>query len=113
MSGDIKTMELMQLVKDAVKIRIMKEEADAALSVINDELRDRLVKMKITGMKVDGHFLSTVKRISVTDVAFSKAKELGATKVVADGEKLRKLYQAGIKIRGVRVNTFIQIREVK
>ncbi|MBU6501200.1 MAG: hypothetical protein KGI72_05230, partial [Patescibacteria group bacterium] len=96
-----------------MQLKSEKDEIAAAQSVVNDELRDRLIKMKVTGMRVDGHFLSQVKRIIVTDVTFSKAKELGAVKTVADSEKLRKLYQSGVKIKGVRVNIFIQIREAK
>lgn len=110
---DIKTMTIEELVKDALRMREIKEDCEAATAMLQDELKDRLAEMKVTGMRVNGHFISRVKLINVTEVPFEKAQELGATKEVADTAKLRKLYQSGTKMKGVKITTYVKITEAE
>lgn len=113
MKKDIKDMELPELVEDALRMRQIKEDCDAALAMLNDELKDRLTEMKVTGMRIGENFVSRVTLINVTDVPLSKAKELGAVKTVADSAKLRALYQKGVLKKGVKETVYIKITENK
>lgn len=113
MTENIKEKKLLNLVTDAVELRRIQNETVEALSVINDEILDRLTAMKVTGMKVDGHFVSQVARISTSGVTLAKARELGCTSIAIDGAKIRALYQKGIKIKGVNVTKSIRITEAK
>ena len=106
-------MTIDDLVKHAVKMKEAKDEIAQAMEIINDELRDRLIKMKVTGMRVNGNYVSQVKRISTTDVTMEQARELGATKTDIDAQKLRKLYQSGVKIKGIKVSVSVRITEAK
>lgn len=110
---DVKDMTVAELVTDALRLRAIKEDCDAANAMIQDELKDRLTAMKVTGMRVDNNYISRVEMINVNDVAIEKAKELGAVKEVADNAKLRKLYQSGVKIKGVKITSYVKITEAK
>lgn len=113
MTENIKEKKLLELVNNAVELRRIQNEAKEALSVIDDEILDRLNAMKITGTRIDGHFVSLVKRISTIGVTLAKARELGCTSIKVDSEKIKKLYAKGVKIKGVQVSTSIRITEAK
>jgi hypothetical protein len=110
---DVKDLTIAELVKDALRMREIKEECEAATAMLQDELKDRLSEMKVTGMRVENNFISKVKLVNVTDVPFSKAEELGCVKTVADTAKLRKLYQSGTKLKGVKLTVYVKITEAK
>lgn len=108
---DIKTMTIAELVKDALRMREIKEDCETATAMIQDELKDRLTDMKVTGMRVEENFISKVTLINVNDVPFNKAEELGAVKTVADTAKLRALYNAGTKMKGVKQTVYVKITQ--
>lgn len=109
---DIKAWTMEDLVNEAVEFKQAKEELEQGLDVVRDELRDRLLAMKLTGTEVNGYYVSRMKRFSFPDVTMQEAEGLGAVKKALDTEKLKALYQKGIQIK-CKVSEFINIREKK
>ena len=92
------------------------EDLEASVTVLRDELLDRLRIMKMDGIKTKtGYFVKKVVSTSFSGVEMSVAKELGATmtKEVADVGMLRKLHDKGIKITGSKTIAYIKITEEK
>ena len=108
---NIKDMTLLDLVNKAVAFRAEKETIEAGLSVVNDELADRLRSQKVTGLKVNGWFVSRVKRMLTNGVQLSQAREYGAVKESVDSEKIKMLVAKGVKIRGIKFSEYVNIRE--
>lgn len=103
-----------ELVEQVVKAQGAIEEYEAIVKVCKDELRDRLIKMKISGTKTkSGYFVTRQRRLSFTDVPLSLSRELGCIKEAPDTTKLSKLYKEGVKIAGVKNTEFVSIRESK
>lgn len=108
----IKEITLQQLVDSAVKAQSVIEDTEAELKVIKDELRDRLVQMKIQGTKVGEYLISRRKLITFPDVLMSQALELGATLVKIDNNKLRSLYDKGIQLKA-KITEFVTIKFIE
>ena len=112
---DIKELTLEELVKKAVEMKAAVEDIEAGLKITKDEIGDRLKALKLDGTKVDGYYISRVRKLLFTDVTLSYARDLGATitKESLDNEKLRAIYNKGIKIKGARWSEYVSIKEEK
>ena len=91
------------------------ESLEAEKKVVEEAILDKLREMKLTGTSVLGYNIQKVVRSSFSGVLLSTARELGATKVEekVDGEKLRKLENNGVKIRGVKKIQYLLVKEEK
>lgn len=90
------------------------EDIKAGVSVFNEEILARLASEKLNGMIVGEHTISKVKRISFS-TKIEEARELGATKTkeVLDEVLLKKMYNAGAEIPGVRVTEYIMVKDIQ
>lgn len=106
---------LEELVMEAMRARAAAEEYSAMEKVIKDEIRERLIAMKVTGTKVGSVFVSRIKRLNTSEVSISDARELGCTeqKEVKNLEMIKKLWAKGTKIKGVKMDEFISLKEDK
>ena len=109
---DIKEITLKEIVDSIVKGQSEIENLEAEIKVLKDETADRLRAMKISGTKINGYYVSRVKRISFPDVSLEQAKEYGATIVKKDENKLRALLDKGIKLKA-KFTEFISVRLAK
>ena len=109
---NIKQIPIEELVKAIIKANSIIEETKASLSVLKDEVKDRLRERKLSGTKVNGYYVSRVKRISFPEITLKQAEEYGAVVKKKDENKLRILYKKGAKIKA-RITEFITIKEVK
>ena len=107
---NIKEVTLDDLVNQIVKAQSIIEETEASVKVLKDEVGDRLRGMKVSGTKVGNYFVGRRKLITFPDVTMSQAEELGAIARKIDTNKLRALYQKGIKIKA-RIHEYIVIKE--
>lgn len=94
------------------KAVIVKEEMEASLAVISEEMLHRLAEEKINGKIVGGWSISKATRYSF-DTDLKTAKEYGATKEVIDNSKLKELHLKGIEIPGTKKSEYVMVKEIK
>lgn len=100
-----------ELLKTREELMAKKEELEAALSVISDELLFRLTEEKISGKIVGNYSITKATRVSF-DVSLETAQALGATKEVIDQAVLKKQLAAGVDVPGMKKTEYIMVREV-
>lgn len=105
-------MTWQQLLDMREKANIAKEEIEAGLSVVNEELLERLKKEKINGKVVGNWGISKATRYSF-ETTLEEAEALGAVKQTVDQAKLKKLISSGIKIPGTKVSEYVMVRQVE
>ena len=116
MTGDIQEISLEDLVEEIQKAKGIIEEIEAQKSVLQDEILLRLRKMGLDGTKTkNGYLVTRISKVLFTGVTVGQARELGATVMEEkiDSGKLRELYNRGVKIAGVKISTFVNIKEAK
>jgi hypothetical protein len=104
---------LVELVTAYEKYDYIKDEADAALKVIKEEMGLRLDAEKVKGKPVAGWSINKVTRPVLSKVPIETARDFGAIKEAVDLEKLGILYRSGAKIPGVVISTYIDVRKMK
>src|SRR5438128_2731736 len=93
------------------KLNADKEEAEAALKVINDELLIKLAEEKLSGKIVGQWSISKATRISF-DISIPEARVFGAVKETIDQAVLKKLKAKGIEIPNEKRTEYVLVREV-
>lgn len=101
-----------EILEEREKADLMIEQLEAAKSVFNSELLDRLNTEKVDGMVVGEKSITKVKRYSFK-TPLSYAEEMGAVKTVVDTEKLKSLVLKGIDVPEVNVTEYILVKTIK
>lgn len=107
----MKNITWQELLVTREKAVLAKEELEASIKVINDEMLERLKEEKINGKVIDNYSISKATRYSF-DVDLKKAKELGAVKEMVDQALLKQMYFKGVKFDGIKTTEYILVREV-
>ena len=110
--SDIKSLTLEEIVKNVVKMQSASEDIEAGIKVLKDELGDRLRAFEVSGTKVGEYFIDRRKLVTFPDVPMSQAVELGATVVKIDSNKLRSLFDKGIKLKH-KITEYVTIKFAK
>ena len=102
-----------QLLDAYLKANATLEDLEAEKKVVSEAILEKLREMKLTGTNCNGYNIQKVMRSSYTDVPMSIAKELGAVKVkeTIDGEKLKKLEENGVTIKGSKKIQYLLVKE--
>lgn len=89
------------------------ESLTAAMKVVKDEMQSRLQEKNVKGMVVGDYSVTLVERVTASGVKIDTARQLGATKMkeVVDQPKIKKLMKAGVEVEGVRVTSYIMIKQ--
>lgn len=106
-----------ELVARMDQISDLKEELDAELSVIKDELMDRLEKEGRDSFLVNGRSISKVIRKVWSGVSIETAQLYGAVKeeikTFIDTKVLDAVASKGIKIEGMVETVYLNVRTIK
>lgn len=106
-------MTFEEIIEFREKLNTQKEEIEAALSVLSDEIINRFKIEKVNGMVVGNIAITKVSR-TVFEVTLEQAKDLGAIimKEVVDNDALKKLHALGVKVP-FRITEYVTIKEIK
>lgn len=103
------------LLDSYLKAKGAMEDLEAEKKVVEEAILEKLREMKLTGTNVRGYNIQKVMRSSYTDVLMSTARELGCVKVEEkiDGQKLKKLEDNGVSVKGVKKIQYLLVKEEK
>ena len=86
------------------------ENVEAGISVIKDELLERLKKDKVDAKIINDYVVSAATRISFKP-PLEWAKERGAVKTALDSNALKKLYNKEVDVPNTTFTHYIMIRQ--
>ncbi len=104
-----KTME--ELVEHYAQAIQMKEDLEAAISVVKDEILLRLDAEGVKGKIVNEYSVTKVTK-TLFKTTLEEATELGAIKFSVDTVKLKKMYEAGAPVPNVVETSYLLIKPV-
>lgn len=111
---EVTNEELLELKE---RLETQREEIMGGLLEIRSLLLERLQKEKLDSKVVGDYILTQYKQVNFTATRLEQAKELSAvkevTKIMKDTTKLRKLFDAGVKVPGVSKEVRIRIAKIK
>jgi hypothetical protein len=87
------------------------ENLEAEKSAMSAEFLARLQDEKLSGKVVGNWSITKAARISF-DVTIEQARELGAVKETIDQPTLKKMYQSGVNVPGIKRTEYITVRQV-
>lgn len=90
---------------------IVYEQIMAEMVMIREELLHRLKKAKKDGELIGEYSVTKAKRVTFK-TTIEEAEPLGAIKQAVDSTVLRKLYNKGIKIPGVKETIYLSVRRL-
>lgn len=105
-------MTLEKLLSTRQEFALAKEQMEAGMAVINEELLARLTKEKVTAKVVEGFTVSRVTRISFA-TTLAQAKELGAVKEAVDNDALKKLHYSGVIVPATKTSEYVTVRNLE
>jgi len=103
------------LLDSLLKAKATLEDVEAEKKMVEEAILEKLREMKLTGTNCNGYNIQKVSRSSYTGVQLSTARELGCTEQIEkiNSEKLRKLENNGVKIKGVKRIQYLLVKEEK
>jgi len=103
------------LLDSLLKAKATLEDVEAEKKMVEEAILEKLREMKLTGTNCNGYNIQKVYRSSYTGVQLSTARELGCTEKIEKikREKLRKLENNGVKIKGVKRIQYLLVKEEK
>lgn len=108
---EVKTQDLEGLLEQREKLVHMRDEIDASLKVISEELVIYLDEQKLKGTIIGDWTVSKATRLSFK-TPLDWASQHGATKLAVDNSKLKALYQKGVEVPEVNITNYVLIKQV-
>lgn len=106
-----KQASMEELLDSYLKAMHEQEQLEAAISVIKDEMIQRLDSEKVKGKVVGEYTVTKVTRVNFKPT-IEQARELAATKTVEsiDTQALKRLHDQGIEIPNTTTTSFVMVK---
>lgn len=111
---DLTKYSLDQLLESYLKALAAQEELEASISVIKNEMIQRLDEENLKGTIVGDYSVSKVIRVNFRPT-LEQAKELAAIKTVEtiDTQALKRLHDSGVEIPNTTTTTFVLVKPLQ
>jgi|SRR5579885_997898 len=107
----ITEISIEQLVEAYTKATTLREEIEATMSVVKDEIMARLDAENVKGKVVNDYTVSKATRVSFR-TSLEWAEQAGAVKKTVDAAKLKALYDSGVEVPDTQVTSYLVVRPV-
>ena len=111
---DLQQANMDTLLEAYLKAQHLHEEIEASMTVIKDEMVNRLDAENVKGKIVGDYSVSKVTRLNFRPT-IDQARELAATKTVEsiDTQALKRLHDSGVEIPNTTTTTFVMVKAVE